>query len=180
MKLVGMAPSRRVRVAMKLVGMAPSRRVLVCGDEFRVHAQAAGDAGSARGTQRSLPTAQGLAEEARVVRHEGDLVVGYPAVLADRLHWARRFAGAAVDALDGVDVQLAATFVDAVDRTLLNAGPVHDIDARRGNDVRHRPSPSLGQAATGTVSDEWPGNSCSSGLMSTAALFTAVAASPKP
>src|SRR5437667_2125978 len=39
---------------------------------------------------------------------------------------------------------------------------------------------SVGQAAMGAVSDEWPGNSRSSGLIRTAALLTAAAASPKP
>ena len=65
-------------------------------------------------------------------------------VLGDGLHRADRLAGAAVDALLGVDVELAVTLVDAVDRALLDARLVHDVDAGRGDDVGHGGPPAWG------------------------------------
>src|SRR4029453_14486046 len=61
----------------------------------------------------------------------------------DGLHRADGLAGAAVHALLRVDVEHAVALVDAVDRTLLDAGLVLDVDAGLGNDVGHGQPPSL-------------------------------------
>src|SRR5471032_1651428 len=50
----------------------------------------------------------------------------------DRFNWAHRLAGAAVDALVGVDVEHPATLVDAVDRTLVDARFVLEVDTGLG------------------------------------------------
>src|SRR6185437_6338690 len=55
----------------------------------------------------------------------------------DRLDRALRLAGAAVDALLGVDHEDALELVDAVDRADVHAGEVFDVDAGLGDDVRH-------------------------------------------
>src|SRR4029079_598423 len=81
--------------------------------------------------------------EGRVVAvYERLVAVGCTAVLVDRLDRADRLAGAAVDALLGVDVALADPFVDAVDRALVDARLVVDVDAGAGDDVRHVVAPS--------------------------------------
>ena len=69
------------------------------------------------------------------------VTVGHPTVLGDRVDRADRLAGAAVDALLGVDVALADAFVDAVDRALVDARLVVDVDAGAGDDVRHVVAP---------------------------------------
>src|SRR6478609_522021 len=58
-------------------------------------------------------------------------------LVEDGLHRADRLARPAVDAFVGVDVQLAGTLVDAVDRALLDARLVLDVDARLGNHIGH-------------------------------------------
>src|SRR5262249_47047224 len=55
----------------------------------------------------------------------------------DRLDRAHRLAGAAVDALLGVDVEHRLPLVDAVNRAHLHAGLVFHADARLGNDIGH-------------------------------------------
>ena len=58
----------------------------------------------------------------------------------DRVHRALRLAGPAVDALVGIDEQLAVDahfVVDAVDRAHRDARDIKDIDARLGDDVGH-------------------------------------------
>ena len=57
------------------------------------------------------------------------VLVGAPAGPGDRLDRAHRLAGAAVDALLGVDVALALALVDAVDRAHVDARLVVDVDA---------------------------------------------------
>jgi hypothetical protein len=59
------------------------------------------------------------------------------AVLGDGFHGAGGLACAAVDAFEGVDVELAPALVDAVDRALLHARLVGDVDAGLGDHKRH-------------------------------------------
>ncbi|MPM51539.1 hypothetical protein SDC9_98288 [bioreactor metagenome] len=89
--------------------------------------------------------AAGIAER-RVAAGQDDLeegpVVGLPlrgglAVDGDRAVRAGDLAVAAVDALGGVDVELAGALVDGVDRTFLHAGAVHVVDAAVADHVRH-------------------------------------------
>jgi len=49
-----------------------------------------------------------------------------------------RRAGAAVDALVGVDVEHPLALVDAVDRTFVDTSPVLEIDTGLGDDVGHQ------------------------------------------
>jgi hypothetical protein len=51
-----------------------------------------------------------------------------------------------------VDVELAVALVDAVDGALLEAAPVHDVDAAGGDDERHQRAPVVAGVLTGTVS----------------------------
>src|SRR5215207_10234511 len=106
---------------------------LVVGDEFGV-AQHSADVGCpARGAERLLA----LGEEGRVGGGEV-LPLGRDVVLVeDGLHRADGLAGAAVHAFVGVDVEHAVALVDAVDRTLFDAGLVLDVDAGFGDDVGH-------------------------------------------
>ena len=63
---------------------------------------------------------------------------GGDVVLAeDRRHRAHRHAGVAVDALVRLDVEHPGTLVDAVDRTLVHARLVLDVDARFRDHVGH-------------------------------------------
>src|SRR5699024_9739248 len=55
----------------------------------------------------------------------------------DRLDGADGFAGAAVDAFVGVDVERALTLVDAVDRAFFDAGAVLHIHTRLGAELGH-------------------------------------------
>jgi len=55
----------------------------------------------------------------------------------DGLDRAHRFAGAAVDALVGLDVEHSYALVDAVDRAFVDAGLVFDIDTGLGNHKGH-------------------------------------------
>src|SRR5712691_10041547 len=56
----------------------------------------------------------------------------------DRLHRADGLADPAVDAFVGVDIEHLRAFVDAVHRADLDAGLVLHVDARLGDDIRHR------------------------------------------
>ncbi len=67
-------------------------------------------------------------------------LVGQVVLVVDRLDRAHRFAGTAVDALVGVDVQRAVTLVDAVDRALVDARAVLDVHTRKGDHIRHSSS----------------------------------------
>jgi len=57
-------------------------------------------------------------------------LVRHVVFVEDRLNRAYRLAGAAVDALVGVDVEHPAAFVDAVDWAFVDAGLVLDVDGR--------------------------------------------------
>src|SRR4051812_45872592 len=157
----------------------PSISALPVRDERGVDADLADLPRAAGRAERGVPAGQDLGEERPVVGDERLPLLGHPAVLADRLHRAHRLAGAAVDALLGVDVALAVPLVDAVDGALVHAGLVVDVDAGAGDHVGHGCSPQT-LAGTGALSVEWPGNSCAAGSSSTAALLTAVATSPNP
>src|SRR5690606_9696542 len=58
-------------------------------------------------------------------------------LVVDRLHGAHRLAGTAVHALVRVDVQGTLALVDAVDRALLDAGLVLEVDTGLGDHVGH-------------------------------------------
>src|SRR5699024_5527690 len=62
---------------------------------------------------------------------------GHIVFVEDRLDGAHGFAGPAVDAFVGVDVEAASAFVDAVDRAFLDAGSVLQVHAGLGDDVGH-------------------------------------------
>src|SRR4029078_8451339 len=65
-------------------------------------------------------------------------LLGGVVLVEDRLDRADRLTSTAVDALVGGDVEHALALVDAVDRTLVDAGPVLEVDARLGDDVGHQ------------------------------------------
>ena len=67
-------------------------------------------------------------------------LVGQRVLREDRLDGALRLAGAAVDALLGVDHEHPAGLVDAVHGADVDAGLVFDVDAGLGDDVRHGPT----------------------------------------
>src|SRR4051812_10742910 len=58
-------------------------------------------------------------------------------LVEDRLDRAHRLAGAAVDALVGVDVEHPVALVDAVDGALVDARPVLEVDTGLRDDVGH-------------------------------------------
>src|SRR5258708_2792828 len=117
--------------------MAPApAREDVAGDIFGVVRQRAGFGGAAGGAE--------LVEELGVLNGELRPLVGHVVFVEDRLDRADRLAGAAVDALVGVDVEHPLAFVDAVDRAFLDAALVLDVDARLGDHIRHGRSASLG------------------------------------
>src|SRR5690606_2175919 len=64
----------------------------------------------------------------------------------DGLDWALWLAGAAVDALVGVDVVLIVRLVDTIDRADLDAAGVLGADTRFGDHVRH-----ISSSGSGTV-----------------------------
>ena len=64
-------------------------------------------------------------------------LLGDVVLVVDGLHGADRLAGTAVDALVGVDVEPALALVDAVDRALLDAGLVLEVDTGLRDHVRH-------------------------------------------
>src|SRR5258708_1621473 len=116
--------------------VATSRaRDVVAGDVVGVGGQGAGVGGAAgRGE---------LVEEPGVLNSELGPLLRYVVFVEDRLDRGERLAGAAVDALVGVDVENPLAFVDAVDRAFLDAALVLDLDARLGDHVRHGRSASL-------------------------------------
>src|SRR5699024_3328432 len=61
-------------------------------------------------------------------------------LVVDGLDGADRLTGTTVDALVGVDVQRAVALVDAVDRALLDARLVLDVDAGLRDHIRHGPT----------------------------------------
>src|SRR4029450_11840509 len=104
---------------------------LVVGDEGDVSHQGADVGRPARGGERLLA----LGEERGVGGGEVLPLVRDVVVVEDGLHRTDRFAGAAVHALVGGAVEHAGALIDAVDRTLLDAGLVLDVDAGLGDDV---------------------------------------------
>jgi hypothetical protein len=73
----------------------------------------------------------------RVDAHERLPLLGQRVLGEDRLDRALGLAGAAVDALLGVDDEDAAGLVDAVHGADVDAGAILDVDARLGDHVRH-------------------------------------------
>src|SRR4051812_29690721 len=124
----------------------------------------------ARGADRRITPGQHQLEELLVVGFVLGVLGGQRTVGVDRVDGADRLAGTAVDALARLDVELAAALVDAVDRALLDAGHVLQVEARARDHVRQATAPSV----------ECPGNTSASGSITVAALHTAVATSPKP
>src|SRR5215218_10245974 len=99
------------------------------GDERVVEVEHAG----LRGTARRADLVEELDVRLVVVSpHVGEVVF-----VVDGLDWADRLARAAIDALVWMDVERALTLVDAVDRALVDARPVFDVDARQRDDVGH-------------------------------------------
>src|SRR5712691_1793739 len=89
------------------------------------------------GTPRRADPRDVVCEELRV-----DLRVDLPfrrnvVLVEDRRHRADRFTRAAIHALVWLDVELAPTFVDAVDGTLVHAGPVLHVDTGLRDHVGH-------------------------------------------
>src|SRR5439155_22841483 len=80
-------------------------------------------------------------EELLVQLDEALPLIGRLVFREDRLHWAHRLAGAAVDALVRVDVEHRLAFIDAIHRTDLDTGLVLHVDAWLGDDVRHQDLP---------------------------------------
>src|SRR5204862_4746683 len=73
-------------------------------------------------------------------------------LVEDRGHGAHRLARAAVDAFVRLDVEHPRAFVDAVDRTLVDAGAVFHVDARLADRVRHRlPLFTISTVSTGEI-----------------------------
>ena len=67
--------------------------------------------------------------------HEGLPFVGQRVLREDRLDRALGLAGAAVDALLGVDDEDPLELVDTVDRADVDAGQIFDVDTGLGDDV---------------------------------------------
>ena len=107
------------------------------GHQRRVHAEGADLGCPAWRPQRRVTARQGVGEEGRVIAQVWFQLLGEVVLVVDRLDRAHRFTGAAVHAFVGVDIQGAAAFVDAVDRTLLNAGAIHHVDTWLTDHVRH-------------------------------------------
>src|SRR5207247_10014474 len=118
----------RTRIRDGLAGAAPARDdrvVLLGGTDLR---RAAGRADAAHV----------VGEELRVDRGELLPLRGDVVLVEDRGDRAHRLAGAAVQALVGLDVEHPAALVDAVHRALVDAGAVLHVDAGFGDGVRHR------------------------------------------
>src|SRR3712207_295770 len=90
---------------------------------------------------RRAPGAAQVGEELHVGVVEVLPLVRDVVLVVDGLHRADRLAGTAVDALVGVDVEHPVALVDAVDRTLVDARLVEDVDTSLGDDVGHGSPP---------------------------------------
>src|ERR1700728_1948965 len=100
----------------------------------------------ARVTDRRRPPGQELREEAPgVFDVRGDLA-GRLDIRVDGGLRAGRLAGAAVDALPRVDVELAGAFVDAVNGTFVDTRPVQYIYACVSDEEGHETRPRSGCA----------------------------------
>jgi len=94
----------------------------------------------------------GALGEGVVDLHERLPLVGEGILGEDRLDRALGLAGAAVDALLGVDDEDALELVDAVDRADVDAGLVLNVDAGLGDDVGQPRTPaSLGPPASDSL-----------------------------
>src|SRR3954463_14718130 len=100
-----------------------------CGDERVVLADLAGLRGATGAAQ--------VGEELHVRVVEVLPLVRDVVLVVDGLHRAHRLAGAAVDALVGMDVEHPVALVDAVHRTLVDARLVEHIDTGLSDHVRH-------------------------------------------
>src|SRR5699024_9744599 len=107
------------------------------GHQFRVHSGGPGSGGAGGRAQGFVTTGERLGEEAVVVGDVAAPLVGHVVLVEDRLDRAHGFAGAAVHALVGLDVQGPPALVDAVDGALLHACAVHHVDARFSDHIRH-------------------------------------------
>src|SRR5690348_7944098 len=128
----GKSGSRRARDGGALVSGPPSVTLALRRqgrDQRVVLADLAGLGRAARTAEVGEELHVGVVEVLPLVR---DVVL-----VVDGLHRAHRLARTAVDALVGVDVEHPVALVDAVHRTLVDAGLVEDVDARLGDDVGH-------------------------------------------
>src|SRR4029453_17360340 len=98
---------------------------LIVGDELGV-AHLRADLGESAGRAERVGA---LGEEGGVGGGEVLPLGGHAVLVEEGLHRADGLTGAAVRGLVGVDVEHAVALVDAVDRTLLDAGLVLDVDA---------------------------------------------------
>ena len=78
-----------------------------------------------------------VVEELGVDRLEHRPFLGKIVLIVDRFDGADGLARAAVNALVGVDVERPFALVDSVDRAFVDACAIHDVDARKRDDVRH-------------------------------------------
>ncbi len=67
-------------------------------------------------------------------------------LVVDGLYWADWLAGSAINTLIRVDVEHAVTLINAVNRALIDAGLVLNIDTRKGNYVSHLSNQPLSKA----------------------------------
>src|SRR5450759_1931632 len=111
-----------------------------CGDDRVVVVD---DTQLGRATRRTQ-----LVEEGRVDVEVLGVLGRHVVLVVDRLDRAHRLAGATVDALLRMDVQHPVALVDAVHRTLVDTGPVLDVDTGQGDDVRHEALLTIGRGLT--------------------------------
>ena len=90
-------------------------------------------------------------------------LLGGVVLVEDRLDRADRLTGTAVDAFVGVDVQHPLALVDAVDRALLDAGLVLEVDTRLRDDVGHAVVPRVHDAYPRSASSIAPDRSSHEG-----------------
>src|SRR3954452_1080040 len=137
------APARqtpRPRTAIKAMRPYGTEAARLCGPLLLVLRRQRGDEGVVALDQAQLAGAAGGAE--LVEELDVRLVVVLPllrsvVLVEDRLDRADRLTGTAVDAFVRVDVQGPLALVDAVDRALLDARLVLDVDTRLRDDVGH-------------------------------------------
>jgi hypothetical protein len=64
-------------------------------------------------------------------------LLGEVILVVDGFDWTHRFAGSTIHALIRVDVEHPVTFIDAINRALINAGAVFDINTGERDYVGH-------------------------------------------
>ena len=94
----------------------------------------------ARRAERPIATGQGVGEKGRVVGLIGLEVGGQVVLVIDGFDRANRFAGTAIDAFVGMDVERPSAFIDAVNGALLDASPVHHVYTGLADHVGHEDS----------------------------------------